>query len=132
MSATAPQGKPEDRRKFLRLNVGISTTYELLPAGVSNRTTARNISESGVLLSVLQPIEPGTRMHIEVPLPGRPQPIKFVGEVRWCRPQPPEEQKLSVPLMNIGVEFVEIAPQDVLAIAQFVEAQLKLQQGPSH
>ena len=132
MSASAPQRTPEDRRKFLRLNVGISTTYELLPAGLANRTTAKNISASGVLLSVLQPIEPGTRMKVEVPLPGRPKPLTFVGEVRWCRPQPPEEQKLSVPLMNIGVEFVDISPQDVLAIAQFVENQLKLPQGPSH
>ena len=132
MSTSAPQGKPEDRRKFLRLNVGISTTYELLPQGVSSRSTAKNISESGVQLSVLQPIDPGTRLRIDVPLPGRPKPITFVGEVRWCRPQPPEEQQLSVPLMNIGVEFIDVTPDDARAIAQFVEAQLKLQQGPSH
>ena len=126
MSQGKPKGSGEERRKFMRLNVGISTTYEVLPSGPPASSTAKNISASGVMLSVTRAYEPGTRLRVQVPLPGRETPVSFVGEVRWCREQSLEERKLPVPLLNIGVEFVEISETDVQAIAEFVEQQLKL------
>ena len=132
MSQGKPKGSGEERRKFMRLNVGISTTYEVLPSGAPASSTAKNISASGVMLSVTRAHEPGTRLRVQVPLPGRETPVSFVGEGRWCREQSLEERKLPVPLLNIGVEFVEISETDVQAIAEFVEQQLKLRApGPS-
>jgi uncharacterized protein (TIGR02266 family) len=78
---------------------------------------AENISTGGLFISTYKLKVVGERMDITLNLPGREEPIKTIGEVRWIR----EYSESSHVGPGMGIRFVDLDPDDILVIAEFVK-----------
>ena len=112
----------EERRKFVRLDTRLEISYTVtsLPADKAKRTVTKDIGGGGVCLFAERPLPSGTQLQVAMKLPGREPPVNFTAEVVWCEQYEmigKEEQSRAV---ELGVRFMEIAPQDRDAIMQHV------------
>ncbi len=106
----------QERRQFLRLDTRLPLHYGLLPSGPKQPAVSSNLSAGGLRLVAQAHVQPETRLWIELQLPGRTAPVAFIGEVVWS-----EQRDLKgVSPVEIGVRFVEIAPDDLQAVLQYV------------
>ena len=103
----------------------MDVAYTLLPAGVAQRTTARDISAGGLRLFMDHPLALGAQLQVALRLPGREQPVNAIAEIVWSE----ESETTSGGAgpqrsVEVGVRCLEISPQDQNAITQFIEASL--------
>lgn len=115
----------EERRHFVRLDTRLETRYTLLPSGEARQATTKDIGGGGVCLFADKVIPAGTRLQVAMHLPGRQQPINFIGEVVWSEAYEvigKEEHKRAV---EVGVQFIEISPADREAVMQHVILNVK-------
>lgn len=96
-------GYPEKRR-FERRVARFRVNYT--GGGTFFSDYCRNLSEGGIQLGSMNPLEAGTRLKLSLFLPSRPHPLEVEGEVIWSHPvAKPEEEYLGV-----GVRFAELDP----------------------
>ncbi len=107
----------EDRRKFVRLDAQLPLHYGLLPSGVAQEATSTELGGGGLRLITQEHVQPESRIWIELQLPGRQRPVAFVGEVVWSQ----QHDIKGISPVEIGVRFVEIAPEDRQAIMRHVD-----------
>ncbi len=107
----------EERRKFVRLDTQLPLRYSLLPSGQSQPAVSTEVGGGGVRLVAPGHVQPETRLWVELQLPGRQQPVTFVGEVVWSE----QHDIKGISPVEIGVRFVEISPEDRQAIMQHVD-----------
>ena len=110
----------EERRQFVRLDTRLETHCTVLPSGKPQRGVTKNIGGGGICLFADRPLEAGTRLQVAMKLPGREAPVNFTAEVVWseqCEIIGKTQRQQSV---EIGVRFVEIAPQDRDTVMQHV------------
>lgn len=80
-----------------------------------------NISQQGVKISVAHPVKEGARLLLRIGIPGVPQPMHAVGEVRWCR---------SIgAAWNAGLKFVGISKADMARMDLFLAEQKSAAEG---
>ena len=111
----------EERRKFVRLDTRSDVRYTVLPDGAGQRSVSKNISGGGICVFADRTMPPGTRLQVASQLPGREQPVNFTAEVVWSEQYEVigkgDERQRSI---EVGLQFVEIAPQDCEAVMQHV------------
>ena len=110
----------EEHRRFVRLDTRLDISYTVLPDAESARAVTTNIGGGGICLFAHSTLKPGERLKVSMKLPGCEKPVNFIGEVVWCEEYEvigKDERKRSV---EIGVKFIEIAPQDQDAVMQYV------------
>ncbi|MEZ4225791.1 MAG: TIGR02266 family protein [Polyangiaceae bacterium] len=75
-----------------------------------------NMSVGGIFMAthMLKPV--GEIMDVTLNLPGLAEPVRARGEVRWVREY---NERSNVP-PGLGLRFVEISPQDMAAIQEFL------------
>ena len=116
----------EERRRFVRIDTRSDVTYTTLPDGAAKRTVSKDVAGGGLCLFSDRVLPPGTRLQVALTLPGREQPVNFTAEVVWSEQYEVigkgEEHQRSV---EVGLQFVEIAPQDREAVMQHVILSLK-------
>jgi uncharacterized protein (TIGR02266 family) len=78
---------------------------------------AENISSGGLFVATYVKRPRGDRMEIVLNLPGMPEPIRAVGEVRWLRDF---SEQSNVP-PGLGVRFVELPEAAAVAIETFLK-----------
>ena len=115
----------EEHRQFVRFVSRIDVAYTLLPAGVAQRTIARDISAGGLRLFMEKPLAPGTQLQVALRLPGREQPVNAIAEIVWSESSETFGRGESQRSVEVGVRCLEISPQDQDAITQFIEASLR-------
>jgi PilZ domain len=82
---------------------------------------SENISLHGVRISMAHPMAEGTRLWLQVGLPGAPIPLHAIAEVRWCR-------STGTP-WNAGLKFVGISKADLGRVDGFLTRQQQKQEG---
>jgi type IV pilus assembly protein PilZ len=96
-----------DRRTAERVDVTWSvdcgTEDTFLYASISN------ISELGIFVSTLEPLEPGTRITLRFAPPGAQTPFVLAGVVQWVNPIRPLGDN---PNPGMGIRFVDLTPED--------------------
>ena len=115
----------EERRQFVRFVSRMDVAYTLLPAGVAQRTTARDISAGGLRLFMDHPLALGAQLQVALRLPGREQPVNAITEIVWSEESETFGRGESQRSVEVGVRCLEISPQDQEAITQFIEASLR-------
>ena len=115
----------EERRQFVRFVSRMDVAYTLLPAGVAQRTTARDISAGGLRLFMDRPLALGAQLQVALRLPGREQPVNAITEIVWSEESETFGRGESQRSVEVGVRCLEISPQDQEAITQFIEASLR-------
>ena len=115
----------EERRQFVRFVSRMDVAYTLLPAGVAQRTTARDISAGGLRLFMDRPLALGAQLQVALRLPGREQPVNAIAEIVWSEESETFSRGEPQRSVEVGVRCLEISPQDQDAITQFIEASLR-------
>lgn len=93
-----------EKRRFERRDARFRVNYT--GGGAFFSDYSRNLSEGGIQLGSINPIEAGTRLKLSLHLPSHPHPLEVEGEVVWSHPvTKPEEEYLGV-----GVRFAELDP----------------------
>jgi uncharacterized protein (TIGR02266 family) len=114
-STKADSFTPDNRRRQPRFSVDLDVTMSSdhnFYAGF-----AENISSGGLFVATYVKRPRGDRMEIVINIPGRPEPIRAVGEVRWLRDY---SEHSNVP-PGLGVRFVELPEDDAKIIDDFLK-----------
>lgn len=115
----------EQRRKFVRLDTRIEVTYTVLPSTHERRTVTKNIGGGGICFFAEEVLAPGTHIRAAMRLPDRQLPVSFTAEVVWSEAYEVVGQTERRKAVEVGVRFLEIAPEDQQAIMQHVVLSLK-------
>ena len=116
----------EEQRRFVRLETRVDVAYTVLPSGTAQRTVTKDLSGGGVRFFTENPLTPGTQLQMALALPGREQPVNVLAEVVWSEQRELIGKADRQRSAENGAKFVEIAPADQEALAQFVASRLKL------
>ncbi|HVW30176.1 MAG TPA: TIGR02266 family protein [Polyangiaceae bacterium] len=114
-SAKAESVTPDNRRRAPRFSVDLDVTMSSdhnFYAGF-----AENISSGGLFVATYVKRPKGDRLDIVINIPGHPEPIRVVGEVRWSRDY---SEHSNVP-PGLGVRFVDLPERDAKAIEMFLK-----------
>ena len=115
----------EERRKFVRLDTRLEVSYTALPADKAKRSLTKDVSGGGICFFAEKPLPPGARLQVAMTLPGRETPVNFTAEVVWSEAYEVIGKGARQRAVEVGVRFLEIAPQDRDAILQHVILNLK-------
>ena len=115
----------EERRRFVRLDTRLEVEYSVLPSGSPRATVSKDISGGGICLFADRMLPVATKLQIAMRLPGRESPVHFTGEVMWSEQYEVIGRTQRDKAVEVGVRFVEIAPQDREAIMQHVILSMK-------
>ncbi len=115
----------EERRRFVRLDTRLDVSYAVQPAGTVQRTSSKDIGGGGICLFADHVLEPGTCLKVSMKLPELEQPVAFTAEVVWSEPYEVIGRTVRERAVELGVRFLDIAPQDQEAIMQHVILSLK-------
>jgi hypothetical protein len=88
-----------------------------LGLGRGNRSDgAVNLSEGGVLVSLMKPIEEGTRVRVRVEVAEFNDVIECAGEIRWCK------EAVRTGKFYAGIRFLDLSPEGVKRITHLRKA----------
>ena len=114
--STKPESfTPDNRRRAPRYSVDLDVTMS--SAHNFYAGFAENISSGGLFVATYVRRPKGDRMEIVLNLPGHPEPIRAIGEVRWVR----EFSEHSNVPPGLGVRFVELPDGAAAAIDRFLK-----------
>jgi c-di-GMP-binding flagellar brake protein YcgR len=114
----------EEKRRFPRLDMAVDVLWkkvnlEKASAGFGDPNQTRNISEGGICLIVYDEVNVGDQLSLDIRLPTQ-QVIHAVGRVVWSSPFELITDQDTRKRCDIGIEFLQIAPQDKEEIKEFV------------
>ena len=115
----------EERRQFVRLDTRLEVTYTVLPTAQTRQAVTKGIGGGGICFFADSELKPGERLQVAMKLPGREQPVSCTAEVVWCEPYEVIGKTGRQRSVEVGVRFLEIAPQDQDAVMQHVILSLK-------
>lgn len=103
-------GRREHDRFGVELDVTVTSEHNFYAGFVEN------MSVGGIFIATHQLKPVGSRLEFQVNLPGREQPIKGAGEVRWVRVY---SEASNVP-PGMGIKFDQLDPESVKGIQDFL------------
>lgn len=109
----------KERRRFVRLNSSVDIQYTLLEKEPAERlrTKSRNISAGGICIIAYEELATDSILLVSIYLPQENEPIITKGRVAWVQPFEIAREGRHY---DIGVEFIEISPEDRKKIDQYV------------
>jgi type IV pilus assembly protein PilZ len=114
---TARKGR-SDKRQHARVPLKARVDYELLSEDTFLFEYTSNLSRGGIFLATRNPLPIGTRLHLRFTLPDENnRVIKTTGKVAWVNPYHPHGPNLNP---GMGVEFIDLSPEDLEAISRLV------------
>jgi c-di-GMP-binding flagellar brake protein YcgR len=108
-----------ERRRFVRLNSAVDIQYNLLEKEPAERlkTKSRNISAGGICIIASEKLEIDDILVISITVPGETLPVVTKGRVAWIKPFEIGKEGQH---FDVGIEFIEISPEDRKKIEQYV------------
>ena len=105
-----------EKRKYIRVNVGIPLQYKNL-RGLSEGTIGaitRDMSEAGVRFISNEFLPLASRLVVQIFLPAQPRPIKAIAKVAWIRKSSSEDQ------YEVGNHFLEVDREDKKHLTEYI------------
>ena len=109
----------EESRRFIRINVKLMAFLKVLETGKVQRALTKDLSGVGLRLVTEQPLNPGTPLEVEVPLPDRGAPLTFTAEVVWSKPISEQRKSYEATTAETGVKVVNVDPTVLALIKQY-------------
>jgi len=103
-----------DNRIFKRIDAEFSFRYSPVGSQEEYSTFAKNISGGGMRVSLLNRLEPGTLIDLELPI-GPDIKTRCKGRIAWVWDQPADIERKQ--LFEAGVEFINVR---LLYLGQFI------------
>lgn len=118
-----------DRRKAARINSEIEVLYEVISAQAAAKQasfTTKNISLRGINTTLNEKLLPQTKLHLQLNIVNRPQPIFAQGRIVWVKEISQRFIKRKTQrIFAAGIEFTQISPKDETALESFVNQEIK-------
>lgn len=107
----------DEKRNFVRIPVWFVTNYRVYPRPVEEFKGAigNNISVGGICFEAREEFPRGVVLEIEIDMPALIHAVRAVGKVAWIKPC------ADVRYFLVGVEFIDIKRNDVLAIEEIIK-----------
>ena len=112
-----------ERRRYVRANGLVLVNFKVPNLQIEGKSSAYDISEAGVRITVDKKLEAGTLVEMELYLPGSSQPILAKGEIVWSEKC---EKKINTQVLAkkeyfyAGIKFTVIDENNILRIANYV------------
>jgi c-di-GMP-binding flagellar brake protein YcgR len=116
----------QEQRQFVRLDTRLEIQYTVLPAADGRGSLTKDVSAGGICFFSERVLAPATRLQVTMRVPGREQPIRFSAEVVWSERYEIIGRARREEAVEIGAQFLEIAPADRDAIMQHVILNLRM------
>ena len=107
----------QERRRHIRAVSRLTTFIKVIETGRVVRGLTKDLSAVGICVALEGALEAGTPLEVEVALPDRPQPLRFLGEVVWTKVV--ERPRGKDPRCELGVKFVSIDSNDQSSLMQY-------------
>ena len=110
----------EERRRFVRLDTRLETSYTVLPTVTPEGAATKDISGNGICLFTKQVLTPGTHLQLAMKLPDRAQPVNFTAVVVWSEAYELIGKTEHRRAAETGVRILEIDPREQEAMMRHV------------
>jgi c-di-GMP-binding flagellar brake protein YcgR len=107
----------QERRKFIRINESLKVRYQVLRSFRLVTSHSKDFSEGGIRLPVIQRLQPGMVLEIEIYFPQYQKPAVATGEVVWIR----EIEDLKFPFV-VGIKFINIDAASLNKIRNYIRS----------
>src|SRR3989338_2165718 len=87
----------QEQRRFIRVTSRLAAVVKIVKTGKVRRALTRDISAGGLCFVTEEILEAGTALEVELKLPDREAPVRFLGEVAWRRPVDPKPKSYQDP-----------------------------------
>jgi len=111
--------RQECKREHQRIRVDVPAVLVSEIDAEESDSLLSNLSLGGCFIRSSRPSAAATRLRLTFRLPGTAHDIAALGEVRWVQRSGAPENR------GLGVQFVEIAPEDLLVLKRYVEDRLE-------
>ncbi len=112
-----------ERRRYVRVSGRLTVAYRLLDEGTDTEALRAGILESisigGALIEIREPLKPGTRILIQMPIPSMLDGVSAEAEVLRVEPHEGEEG-----VWAAAIEFRDVPFADLKKIADFIDDRL--------
>ena len=108
-----------ERRRSNRSRARLTAIFKNLHTGKVLRALTTNLSLKGMHLRTEGMLAPGTSLEVDLKLPDREDPIVCRAEVVWSRSTNEPHRSYEIPPANTGIEFLDLTPQDKVAIKHY-------------
>lgn len=115
-----------NRRKFPRANYKCLIVIKKRLTSKTISTQTENIGAGGICVIIKEDLGLFQGVDIELYLDDNKTPVKSGGTIVWVVKKSQPKQK-GTPLYDIGIEFIDIRPEDRERVAAVVEQILKTQ-----
>jgi c-di-GMP-binding flagellar brake protein YcgR len=116
---------PEDKRRFVRLNVLVDVAYSKIPPSEKEKlSVAKNIGKGGICLIAYEELRASDMLNIEMFLPEGERPINAVGRVAWTKEFIIGDAAKGK-RFDVGIEFIKIDDKDADKINKYVFTHFK-------
>ena len=112
-----------NKRKFERYEARFRVNF--IGGGAFFSDYSHDLSEGGIRVESINPLEPGTKLKLSLYLPDRPNPLQVEGVVVWSR-KIRGEKKEEKGYLGVGVEFEELDPPNRDVIRGMLKALPKI------
>ncbi len=111
----------QERRQFVRLSDRVPLAYRAPTEPQPSHSMTSDLSGGGVRFRPTQPLPPGTRLQMELRVPGLDRPIPFMAEVTWSQQSAVIASAQREESVEIGARIIEIAPADQEALVRRIQ-----------
>jgi len=120
--------KDKERRKSIRINTKIDVLYEVVSGNAVKikNSLSRNISVSGINLTLNEKLFPETTLRLQLNIPENPRPIFTQGKIIWVREMLGKfsGQKDQRDFAT-GIKFTQLTPKDEAILRGFIQQKIK-------
>lgn len=114
------QNMPEEKRRFVRLNVLTDIVYTKRQAPEKEKLSlAKNISMGGICLIVYEELKKSDMLDLKIFLPEDKTPISAAGRVDWVK-EFLIGDAYKGRRFDVGIEFIEISEENKNKINKYV------------
>jgi len=108
----------EERRKYVRLETCLKVVCSRAAVSDAPAVTVycRNISAGGMLLPLKEKLISGTKLKLEIYLPGEGRPLKIIAEVVWQQ----ESLVSDTADRYTGLKFIDITSHDMRRLTDYI------------
>ena len=115
----------DERRQFIRIPAQLNVEYAVLPSGMTQHSQTRDVSAGGACLVTDTPLPPETQVQVAIQLPDQP-PVNAIAEPVWTTTSDVTGKTQHRRVIETGVRFTEISPQDQHSLMEYVARTLRV------
>jgi len=107
----------EERRQFVRIDDSTKVRYQVIKSFRLVTSHTENISEGGIRLPILQRLQPGMVLEVELYFPQHSKPAVVTGTIVWIK----EVGDLKFPFV-VGIKFLSVDQASLNKIRTYIQS----------